>query len=89
MTCQVLQELGYGLTRSIVNDIVCHFLKDQKKENPFKDGIPGYDWWEGFLGRWPSLRERKPLQDEPLLQTQKHWIAGSQWWAVSSERLGC
>lgn len=60
MTCQVLQELGYGLTRSIVNDIVCHFLKDQKRENPFKDGIPGYDWWEGFLGRWPSLRERKP-----------------------------
>ena len=60
MTCQVLQELGYGLTREIVTDVVSTFLKDQKRPSPFKDGVPGPDWWQGFLGRWPSLSERKP-----------------------------
>ena len=56
-TCQVLQELGYGLTRDIVNDVLRSFLK---RPNPFKDDIPGPDWWDGFLQRWPKLSERKP-----------------------------
>ena len=60
VTCQVLQELGYGLTRNIVTDVVTKFLKDSHRKSPFKDGIPGPDWWEGFLHRWPSLSQRKP-----------------------------
>ena len=28
VTCQVLQELGYGLTREIVTDVVSTFLRD-------------------------------------------------------------
>ena len=55
-----MQELGYGLTRDIVTDIVYNFLRDQKRANPFKDGVPGPDWWQGFLRRWPKLTERKP-----------------------------
>ena len=38
VTCQVLQEFGYGLTREIVTDVVSTFLKDQKRPSPFKDG---------------------------------------------------
>ena len=60
VTCQVLQELGYGLTRKIVTDVVSTFLKDKKRSSPFKDGVPDPDWWQGFLGRWPSLSEKKP-----------------------------
>ena len=45
VTCQVLQELGYGLTREIVAGVVCTFLKNQKRQSPFKDGVPGQDWW--------------------------------------------
>ena len=60
ITCQVLQELGYGLTREIVARVVHAFLQDQKQVSLFRDGIPGPDWWVGFLGRWPSLSERKP-----------------------------
>ena len=60
ISCQVLQGLGYGLTRDIVNDILRNFLKDLKRPNPFKDGTPGPDWREGFLQRWPKLTERKP-----------------------------
>ena len=60
VTCQVLQELGYGLTREIVTDVIHHFLKDQGRLSPFKDSSPGPDWWQAFMGRWPSLSERKP-----------------------------
>ena len=60
VTCQILQELGYGLTREIVTDIVHHFIKDEGRLSPFKDGYPGPDWWQSFMGRWPSLSERKP-----------------------------
>ena len=60
ISCQVLQELGYGLTREIVTEVIHHFLNDQGRPLPFKDGHPGPDWWEAFMGRWPTLSERKP-----------------------------
>ena len=30
------------------------------RENPFRDSTPEYDWWCGFLHRWPKLTQRKP-----------------------------
>ena len=35
-------------------------LERAKRPSPFKDGVPGPDWWRQFLKRWPSLSERKP-----------------------------
>ena len=58
VTCQVLQELGYGLTREIVSDVIYHSLKDHGWPSPFTDGVPGPDWWQGFMHRWPILAER-------------------------------
>ncbi len=58
--CMVLQELGFPLTRDLVSITVRDFLKDQERDNPFKDGIPGYDWWNRFLRRHPTLSERTP-----------------------------
>ena len=29
------------------------------KTTPFQEK-PGYDWWVGFMKRWPRLAERKP-----------------------------
>ena len=72
ITCQFLQELGYGLTCDIVTRVVHAYLQDQKRVSPFRDGVPGADWWEGFLGRWPMLSERKPQH----LST-KHAMAGN------------
>ena len=69
ITCQFLQELGYGLTCDIVTRVVHAYLQDQKRVSPFRDGVPGADWWEGFLGRWPTLSERKP----------QHLSASVQW----------
>ena len=44
----------------MVGEVISSFLHDQKRSSPFKDGVPGKDWWRGFLKRWPSLSERKP-----------------------------
>ena len=41
VTCQVLQELGYGLTREIVTGVIHNFIKDQRRVSPFKNGYPG------------------------------------------------
>ena len=30
------------------------FLKSVSRPHPFT-GLPGYDWWDGFLKRWPKL----------------------------------
>ncbi len=58
--CQVLQELGFGLTRGIVTKIICDFLSASARPSPFSGSLPGADWWMGFLQRWPALSERKP-----------------------------
>ena len=42
--------------------VVRDYLKDQEfRPNPFKEGVPGRDWWSRFLKRWSSeLSVRKP-----------------------------
>ena len=59
-TCQVLQGLGYSLTREMVTKVVTDYPRSIGRPNPFRLGIPGPDWWSSFLKRWPSIRERKP-----------------------------
>ena len=59
-TCVVLQELGFPLTKELVGVIIRDLLTDMGQQSPFKDGIPGRDWWERFLSRWPILSLRKP-----------------------------
>lgn len=59
-TCQILQELGFGLTRDTVNKVICDFLTASMRPSPFSGNLPGPDWWQCFLQRWPKLSERKP-----------------------------
>ena len=35
------------------------YLRKASRPHPFKEKL-GYDWWGGFLKRWPQLSERKP-----------------------------
>ena len=60
ISCQVLQELGFGLTRDIVNGVVCEYLAASSRSQQFKHGLPGPDWWAGFKQQWPQLSQRKP-----------------------------
>ena len=56
VTLQILQEIGFPLTRELV---IQDYLKHEAIANPFKNDCPGKDWWSGFIKRW-KLSERKP-----------------------------
>lgn len=62
LSLQVLQEMGFGLTKGLAGVVIRDYLLDQPfRPNPFKDGIPGRDWWRSFLNRWKKeISERKP-----------------------------
>ena len=52
--------MGYGLTKDLVEVVIYDYLKENDILNPFTGGVPGRDWWQRFLKRWPRLSERKP-----------------------------
>ena len=60
MTCVALAEIGFGITRALVEIVIFDYLKDNGNENPFHGGVPGKDWWQRFKRRWPMISERKP-----------------------------
>ena len=62
ITLQVLQEMGFELTKELVGIVICDYLNDQPGHpNPFSSGVPGEDWWQRFHKRWHSeLSVRKP-----------------------------
>ena len=60
VSCQILQKMGFGLTREFASKIVMDYLQDDARCNPFKADTPGADWWQYFVRRWPELTKRKP-----------------------------
>ena len=61
VTCQVLSEMGFPLTKDYVEVVVRDYLKNESRSSVFgSSGLPGRSWWEGFLSRWPTLVQRKP-----------------------------
>ena len=42
---QVLQEMGFGLTKELVGIVIRDYLSDQPGHpNPVSSGVPGEDW---------------------------------------------
>ena len=60
LTCSALADMGFGLTRDLVQVVIHAYLQDHDIPNPFTGGVPGKDWWQRFMRWWPSLSERKP-----------------------------
>ena len=62
LTCQILAEMGFPLTKDYVEVVVRDYLSSQEgRSGAFgSTGLPGRSWWEGFLSRWPTLVQRKP-----------------------------
>ena len=58
--CEVMQELGFPLTRDFVSVALRDYLAETGRGQKFKNGTPTYDWWWGFFQRHPKLVERKP-----------------------------
>ena len=78
---QVLQEIGFGLTKDLVWVVVRDYLKDRPyRPNPFKDGVPGVDWWLCFLKQWYSeLSVQKPPTHRAAsatVQVLDSWFTG-------------
>ena len=60
LTCQVLSEMGFGVTRELIGVVISDYIRENSIATPFANGMPGKDWWQRFLKRWPTLTERKP-----------------------------
>ena len=61
LTCQVLADMGFGLTKELIEVVVLDYIKENNIKVPsFTGGIPGKDWWQRFFKRWPTLANRKP-----------------------------
>ena len=41
ITCQVLQKMGFGLTREMVNHVIIDYLNDKGRPSPFENNKPG------------------------------------------------
>ena len=57
-TCQVFAEWGFDLQKEDIKSVVAQFCQHSNRHNPFKNGIPGDDWWASFLRRHPLLVKR-------------------------------
>ena len=53
VTCQVLADMGFPLTKVYVEVVVCDYLQGQEGRNSSfgSSGLPGRSWWEGFCKR--------------------------------------
>ena len=58
--CQICAEWGFGLWKEDLKTVVADFCRTTKRNNPFKQGVPGDDLWAEFMRRHPSLVRRKP-----------------------------
>ena len=58
--CQVMQELGFPLTKEFVSVALRDYLAETGRHKKLKDGMPTYDWWWEFFKRHPRLVQRKP-----------------------------
>ena len=73
ISLQVLQEMGFGLTKELVRIAIQDY--QSYRPNPFRDGLPGSDWWQLFLKRWKSqLSVRKP--HNTILLKEKNNLEG-------------
>ena len=51
VSCQILQQMGFGLTKEFAPRIVMDYMRDCGHENLFKGEHPGPDWWQCILQR--------------------------------------
>lgn len=54
-----LEKWGFGLSRKEVIELVAQYVKEHQLRTPFKDGVPGIDWFIGFKKRH-NLSIKKP-----------------------------
>ena len=41
LSCITLVDMGYGMSKELVDTVIFDYLKDKEKSNPFTGGVPG------------------------------------------------
>ena len=59
VACVSLAEMGFGITQELVEVVLFDYIKDNNIPNLSNGGVPGRDWWQGFMRCWLMLSERK------------------------------
>lgn len=52
--------MGCPCTKDDVKGIVAEYVKAHNLKTPFTNGVPGNDWYYGFMKRHPTLSFKKP-----------------------------
>lgn len=52
--------MGYPCDKDEIKSIVAEFVKSNDLKTPFKEGVPGDDWYYCFMKRHPALSFKKP-----------------------------
>ncbi|CAB3251132.1 unnamed protein product [Arctia plantaginis] len=60
---KTLAKWGFGLSRKEIFELVGHFVTKNDLQTPFKNGVPGEDWFLSFKKRHNlSIRKPEPLE---------------------------
>ncbi|KAK9729889.1 Tc5 transposase DNA-binding domain [Popillia japonica] len=49
---------GFPLNKNLLCETVKDIINSDGRANPFKDGLPGYKWFNAFLNRQPEVSQR-------------------------------
>ena len=55
-----MADMGFGLTREGVMGMAYAIVEKSQRNHPFKNGMAGRSWFEGFMSRHPKLSIRTP-----------------------------
>ena len=58
--CVKMSEMGFGLGREDVMRMAFQIVEKSGRSHPFKDGMAGRSWMDGFMKRFPRLTLRTP-----------------------------
>lgn len=61
-------QIGYPCDKEELKSLVSDYIKANRISTPFKNDIPGEDWYQSFMKRNPSISLKKP---EHLQKTRK------------------
>ncbi|GFO14005.1 pogo transposable element with krab domain [Plakobranchus ocellatus] len=76
-----MADWGWGFSATELRDLIQDYVKANKMDTQFLDGLPGSDWMANFLQRHPEIsrrttehlsRGRKEAEDPEILA---HWFA--------------
>ena len=80
-----MSDIGFGLCKLQIIEIVKYYLIEIAKTNLFTDGLPSDKWYYGFLGRHDSIRTRLASTMQSLRATMTQPEVFDSWFKSVKE----